>query len=407
MLIELELVVISLTVLDHVYFLCLQHHFRHLSAQAQSWQVFQTGQPIHEKGFVPILFLNFIVYLLVLPLLLLLFLLFLLLQHGQQLYRHIYLGCKEESSSRRHYEALFALLGLLSMELASEEVVVDLIRLALALQVLTPLMRLAANHVIQLSGSRFSPVQDLALSTDEALPVFNRCAIHAVAAAYLNLICQLTTVPAFCQHIHEVCSAPWKNKCACRSPAVRGPFPNKPFLRCSSGNWVQTERKPLPFAGGCFHWESQVCEIPFSPLLYIILNSMNPILHFYFHFCHRYIQSNQRCRQAALFAGEGGRGRSLPSVQNHGGSRRERIQHRETSNALCSSVHWLGEQMGRCESLQRALSCGKLHTHLSVDRWGPFVQEEEYRRDHLTAGRGGVQKQPRKRGGRNTVSHLI
>uniref|UniRef100_H3DG35 EFR3 homolog B n=1 Tax=Tetraodon nigroviridis TaxID=99883 RepID=H3DG35_TETNG len=100
-------------------------------------------------------------------------------KHGQQLYRHIYLGCKEESSSRRHYEALFALLGLLSMELANEEVVVDLIRLALALQ-------------------------DLALSTDEALPAFNRCAIHAVAAAYLNLICQLTTVPAFCQHIHEV-----------------------------------------------------------------------------------------------------------------------------------------------------------------------------------------------------------
>uniref|UniRef100_A0A674PIE5 EFR3 homolog B n=1 Tax=Takifugu rubripes TaxID=31033 RepID=A0A674PIE5_TAKRU len=100
-------------------------------------------------------------------------------KHGQQLYRHIYLGCKEESSGQQHYEALFALLGLLSMELANEEVVVDLIRLALALQ-------------------------DLALSTDEALPVFNRCAIHAVAAAYLNLICQLTTVPAFCQHIHEV-----------------------------------------------------------------------------------------------------------------------------------------------------------------------------------------------------------
>lgn len=89
----------------------------------------------------------FTVYLVALPLLLLLFL---LLQHGQQLYRHIYLGCKEESSSRRHYEALFALLGLLSMELANEEVVVDLIRLALALQVLTPLMRLAGNHIIQL-----------------------------------------------------------------------------------------------------------------------------------------------------------------------------------------------------------------------------------------------------------------
>ncbi|TKS76167.1 Protein EFR3 -like protein B [Collichthys lucidus] len=91
------------------------------------------------------------------------------LLHGQQLYRHIYLGCKEQSSGRQHYETLFSLLGLLSVELANEEVVVDLIRLALALQ-------------------------DLALSTDEALPVFNRCAVHALAAAYLNLICQLTTV---------------------------------------------------------------------------------------------------------------------------------------------------------------------------------------------------------------------
>ncbi|KAM6915538.1 protein EFR3 homolog B isoform 1-T1 [Xenentodon cancila] len=100
-------------------------------------------------------------------------------KHGQHLYRHIYLGCKEESSGREHYETLFALLGLLSVELANEEVVVDLIRLALGLQ-------------------------DLALSTDEALPVYNRCAVHALAAAYLNLICQLTTVPAFCQHIHEV-----------------------------------------------------------------------------------------------------------------------------------------------------------------------------------------------------------
>ncbi|XP_049612147.1 protein EFR3 homolog B [Syngnathus scovelli] len=103
-------------------------------------------------------------------------------KHGQQLYRHIYLGCKEQSSGRRHYESLFALLGLLSVELANEEVVVDLVRLALALQ-------------------------DLALSTDEALPVYNRCAMHALAAAYLNLICQLTTVPAFCQHIHEVIEA--------------------------------------------------------------------------------------------------------------------------------------------------------------------------------------------------------
>uniref|UniRef100_A0A8C1Y532 EFR3 homolog Ba (S. cerevisiae) n=1 Tax=Cyprinus carpio TaxID=7962 RepID=A0A8C1Y532_CYPCA len=99
-------------------------------------------------------------------------------KHSQRLYRHIYLACKEESSVQRHFESLYTLLGLICVELANEEVVVDLIRLALALQ-------------------------DLAL-TEEALPVYNRCAIHALSSAYLNLISQLTTVPTFCQHVHEV-----------------------------------------------------------------------------------------------------------------------------------------------------------------------------------------------------------
>ncbi|XP_043119193.1 protein EFR3 homolog B isoform X2 [Puntigrus tetrazona] len=99
-------------------------------------------------------------------------------KHSQRLYRHIYLACKEESSVQRHFESLYTLLGLVCVELANEEVVVDLIRLALALQ-------------------------DLAL-TEEALPVYSRCAIHALSAAYLNLISQLTTVPTFCQHVHVV-----------------------------------------------------------------------------------------------------------------------------------------------------------------------------------------------------------
>uniref|UniRef100_A0A8C1IA10 Protein EFR3 homolog B-like n=1 Tax=Cyprinus carpio TaxID=7962 RepID=A0A8C1IA10_CYPCA len=99
-------------------------------------------------------------------------------KHSQRLYRHIYLACKEESSVQRHFESLYTLLALICVELANEEVVVDLIRLALALQ-------------------------DLAL-TEEALPVYTRCAIHALSAVYLNLICQLTTVPTFCQHVHEL-----------------------------------------------------------------------------------------------------------------------------------------------------------------------------------------------------------
>uniref|UniRef100_A0A3P8XIS9 EFR3 homolog B n=1 Tax=Esox lucius TaxID=8010 RepID=A0A3P8XIS9_ESOLU len=100
-------------------------------------------------------------------------------KHAQQLYRHIYLACKEQSSGPQHFETLYTLLALISMELANEEVVVDLIRLALALQ-------------------------DLAQTNEESLSVYNRCAVHALSAAYLNLICQLTTVPTFCQHVHEV-----------------------------------------------------------------------------------------------------------------------------------------------------------------------------------------------------------
>ncbi|MEJ1287249.1 EFR3 homolog B [Cricetulus griseus] len=100
-------------------------------------------------------------------------------KHSQQLYRHIYLSCKEETNIQKHYEALYGLLALISIELANEEVMVDLIRLVLA-------------------------VQDVAQVNEENLPAYNRCALYALGAAYLNLISQLTTVPAFCQHIHEV-----------------------------------------------------------------------------------------------------------------------------------------------------------------------------------------------------------
>lgn len=56
-------------------------------------------------------------------------------QHGQQLYRHIYLGSKEEDNVHKNFELLFTTLAVVTIELANEEVVVDLIRLAVALQV--------------------------------------------------------------------------------------------------------------------------------------------------------------------------------------------------------------------------------------------------------------------------------
>uniref|UniRef100_A0A8P4GER6 EFR3 homolog B n=1 Tax=Dicentrarchus labrax TaxID=13489 RepID=A0A8P4GER6_DICLA len=102
-------------------------------------------------------------------------------KNAQRLYRHVYLTCKEESSGRGHYQALVTLLAVLSVELANEEVVVDLIRLVLALQV-----------------------------GRAAITMFNRCGVHAVCAAFLNLLSQLGPPPPFHLHITQV-----KTKCVC------------------------------------------------------------------------------------------------------------------------------------------------------------------------------------------------
>uniref|UniRef100_A0A6Q2WR41 Protein EFR3 homolog A n=1 Tax=Esox lucius TaxID=8010 RepID=A0A6Q2WR41_ESOLU len=97
-------------------------------------------------------------------------------KHGQQLYRHIYLGCKEEDNGHKNFELLFTTLAVLTIELANEEVVVDLIRLALALQ-------------------------DMALVNEENMPMVIRCSIMALVAAYLNFLSQMIANPPFCQHV--------------------------------------------------------------------------------------------------------------------------------------------------------------------------------------------------------------
>uniref|UniRef100_A0A8C6PLG5 Protein EFR3 homolog A n=1 Tax=Nothobranchius furzeri TaxID=105023 RepID=A0A8C6PLG5_NOTFU len=84
-------------------------------------------------------------------------------KHGQQLYRHIYLGCKEEDNVHKNFELLFTTLAILTIELANEEVVIDLIRLSMALQ-------------------------EMALANEENMPMFIRCGIMALVAAYLNFL---------------------------------------------------------------------------------------------------------------------------------------------------------------------------------------------------------------------------
>uniref|UniRef100_A0A8C7Z6Z6 EFR3 homolog A (S. cerevisiae) n=1 Tax=Oryzias sinensis TaxID=183150 RepID=A0A8C7Z6Z6_9TELE len=99
-------------------------------------------------------------------------------KHGQQLYRHIYLGCKEEDNNHKNFELLFTTLAIVTIELANEEVVIDLIRLSIALQVTAALF--------------------------ENMPMFIRCGIMASVAAYLNFLSQMIANPPFCQHVSKV-----------------------------------------------------------------------------------------------------------------------------------------------------------------------------------------------------------
>ncbi|XP_078790544.1 protein EFR3 homolog A isoform X3 [Oryzias latipes] len=100
-------------------------------------------------------------------------------KHGQQLYRHIYLGCKEEDNNHKNFELLFTTLAIVTIELANEEVVIDLIRLSIALQ-------------------------EMCLINEENMPMFIRCGIMASVAAYLNFLSQMIANPPFCQHVSKV-----------------------------------------------------------------------------------------------------------------------------------------------------------------------------------------------------------
>ncbi|XP_019402462.1 PREDICTED: protein EFR3 homolog A [Crocodylus porosus] len=135
-------------------------------------------------------------------------------KHGQQLYRHIYLGCKEDDNVEKNFELLYTSLALTTIELANEEVVIDLIRLAIALQ-------------------------DIAIINEDNLPVFNRCGIMALVAAYLNFLSQMIAVPAFCQHVSKVIE----------TRTVEAPYflPENIFNKCTLPKSLEKHEKNLFF----------------------------------------------------------------------------------------------------------------------------------------------------------------
>ncbi|XP_020563623.1 protein EFR3 homolog B-like isoform X3 [Oryzias latipes] len=165
-------------------------------------------------------------------------------KHAQRLYRHVFLASKEESSGHNHYRALFTLLGVLGVELANEEVLVDLIRLVLAMQ-------------------------ELALSSQENLSVFNRCGIHAVCSASLNLLSQLGPPPALRQHVAEVTETRQKeapyllpDHILCEKPRI----PEKE-LKMDEAILFKASKICEALAGSSYSTHSERINMPYTPEL--------------------------------------------------------------------------------------------------------------------------------------------
>ncbi|XP_064557384.1 protein EFR3 homolog B-like, partial [Zonotrichia leucophrys gambelii] len=98
-------------------------------------------------------------------------------KHGAALLCHAFRVCRLCPGSPEHFRALFRLLALLSLELGTDDVITDLLRLVLALQ-------------------------DVA-QEEPQLPELSRCALPALGAALLVLLGHLLGVPAFLQHVQE------------------------------------------------------------------------------------------------------------------------------------------------------------------------------------------------------------
>lgn len=159
-------------------------------------------------------------------------------KHGQQLYRHIFLGCKEEDNNHKNFELLFTTLAVLTIELANEEVVIDLIRLALALQ-------------------------EMALVNEENMPMWTRCGIMALVAAYLNFLSQMIANSALCQHASKVIElrtldAPYllpehifRDKCPLPENLDKEDkqlyFQTSELSECLSGPGYNSERLSIPY----------------------------------------------------------------------------------------------------------------------------------------------------------------
>ncbi|BFY99181.1 hypothetical protein BsWGS_02221 [Bradybaena similaris] len=97
---------------------------------------------------------------------------------GMQLYSHILENLQLDSNHIDNFESIYCTMCLICLEVGQDEVLIELVRLAL-------------------------DIQQMALNSS-TLPMTHLCAIHSLVAAFLNFIAQTTSVNSLCPYVQQV-----------------------------------------------------------------------------------------------------------------------------------------------------------------------------------------------------------
>ncbi|XP_077495686.1 protein EFR3 homolog stmA isoform X3 [Amblyomma americanum] len=100
-------------------------------------------------------------------------------KNGPDLLSHIYENAQLPNNLPTNFQALYTTLALLCVELGSEDVLIELLRLMFAIQ------DLPSSGLVSMSGAHMA-------------------SLHALVAAFMFLAGQLTSIPSLCSHVNEV-----------------------------------------------------------------------------------------------------------------------------------------------------------------------------------------------------------
>ncbi|EEC03365.1 transmembrane protein cmp44E, putative, partial [Ixodes scapularis] len=100
-------------------------------------------------------------------------------KHGPDILYHVYENAQLANNGPANFQALFTTLALLCVELGSEDVLIDLLRLMFA-------------------------IQELPTTGGASLSTAQVASLHGLVAAFLFLAAQLTSIPSLNAHVNEV-----------------------------------------------------------------------------------------------------------------------------------------------------------------------------------------------------------